>query len=439
MHYLLDIPELNVNAFRPECGRMKLYGKSDPPPAPDYTQAAKETAAGNLEAARYATQANRINQYTPYGSLEYTRTPTGEVNQSAYNQAMADYNKNLTAYNAGEDYRSPQELAMQALLKGGGFGGPDALNAPPSALTAPVRPEMDDYKTLGETWSQQMNLTPEAQKALDEQLALNTKYGEVANLGFDRARELFENPQLDTSLLPDRAMDVGQTAQQAIMSRLQPQLEQSEEQLRARLANQGIGLGSTAYGREQNLAGQRRNDLELQAALQGINLDQANRSAALQEQAYLQDRPLNLINALRSGNQVQAPQFQQFAQQATTPGANLLGAADAQYGGALDQYNAGQAQDGGMMSGLLGIAGGFFGGPMGAAAGSAVGKSFSDIRLKTNIRRIGTHPLGIGVYAYEYIFGGGTHVGVMAQEVELVKPEAVFEVAGWKAVDYGRL
>ena len=47
-------------------------GKSaSAPPPPDYAGAARETAAGNLEAARANIAANRVNQYTPYGSLEY--------------------------------------------------------------------------------------------------------------------------------------------------------------------------------------------------------------------------------------------------------------------------------------------------------------------------------------------------------------------------------
>lgn len=286
MHYLLEIPEYNPNAFRPEAGRMKLYGKSDPPPPPDYAAAAQQTAAGNLETARYQTQANRVNQYTPYGSLEYNQDPTN----------------------------------------------PDR-------------------------WTQTQTLTPQAQATLDKQLELSNLYADTASTGFGRVQELLSNPQLDMSQLPDRAIDVGQTAQQAIMSRLQPQLEQSEEQLRARLANQGIGLGSTAYGREQNMAGQRRNDLELQAALQGINLDQSNRASALQEQAYIQDRPLNLINALRTGAQVQSPQFQNYNTQGLTQGADLMGAQTQQYGNLLDITNAQNANSANTTSGLLGAAG----------------------------------------------------------------------------------
>lgn len=61
-------------------------------------------------------------------------------------------------------------------------------------------------------------------------------------------------------------------------------------------------------------------------------------------------------------------------------------------------------------------------------------------RLKREIKRIGEHPLGIGVYSYKYIWNNIPQVGVMADEVELVRPEAVITGAdGFKMVDYGAL
>lgn len=266
-------------------------GKQSAPAAPDYTAAAEKTAAGNLEAAKYATKANRVNQYTPYGNLTYAEGPDG-------------------------------------------------------------------------TWSQTQTLTPQAQATLDKQLALSDKYAQTASTGFDKVQGLLSNPELDMSQLPGRAIDVGKTAKEAIMSRLQPQLAQQDEALRTRLANQGITLGSEAYGKEMTAQGQRGNDLQLQAALQGINLDQANRASALQEQAYIQDRPLNLVNALRSGAQVQSPQFQAYAQQANTQGPNYSGAAQQQYGADMDAYNANQASSSGMMNGLFGIGMGMAGLPV---------------------------------------------------------------------------
>lgn len=365
--------DLNPLAFRKESGRLKrVFGKSDAPPAPDYAAAAQATAQGNLEATRAATQANRINQYTPYGTLTYSQTPTGQYDYDAYNKALADYNKALSSYNGQGTTQPITSLrdAFSSAISGG------TSSSGTSGGVGPIAPNLENFMKYNPDsgWSQTMTLTPEAQAALDQKLALNTKYGEVANIGFDRAREIFENPQLDMSMLPERAINVGQTAQEAILSRLNPQLQSQEEALRTRLANQGITLGSTAYNREMGLQGQRANDLQMQAALQGINLDQANRSAALQEQAYLQDRPLNLINALRSGNQVQAPQFQQFAQQQTTAGPDLLGAANAQYNAQVDAVNAQNAQSGALLGGLMGVGMGIAGLPM--AGGGSVGGNF---------------------------------------------------------------
>jgi hypothetical protein len=70
----------------------------------------------------------------------------------------------------------------------------------------------------------------------------------------------------------------------------------------------------------------------------------------------------------------------------------------------------------------------------------------SDRRLKENIVQVGTHPLGIGLYLFEYkaphrdLHGAGRHFGVMADEVEQVMPEAIRTGAdGYLAVDYGLL
>jgi hypothetical protein len=271
---------------------IRLYpGKSSPPPAPDYEAAARETAAGNREAAEFSTKANRINQFTPYGSLTYEYTPQ--------------------------------------------------LDA--------------EGKETGAGWTQRQTLTPQAQETLDRQMALSNQFADVAGIGFDRTRQIFENPSLDESKLPQRAINVGQTAQEALMSRVEPSLARDEEALRTRLSNQGIGLGSTAYEREMALQGQRGTDLRLQAALQGINLDQANRAAALNEAYAAQSRPLDLINALRSGAQVQNPTFQGFAMQQNPGGPDLLTAANQQYNAQVDAVNAQNAQSSGLLGGIAGI------------------------------------------------------------------------------------
>ena len=66
-------------------------------------------------------------------------------------------------------------------------------------------------------------------------------------------------------------------------------------------------------------------------------------------------------------------------------------------------------------------------------------KQFSDQRLKKNVVRLGTRSDGLGVYEFEYIWGGGRQIGLMAQEVAILYPEAVGESGGYMTVDYGKV
>jgi hypothetical protein len=65
---------------------------------------------------------------------------------------------------------------------------------------------------------------------------------------------------------------------------------------------------------------------------------------------------------------------------------------------------------------------------------------FSDARLKTDIQRIGTRRDGIGIYSFRFASdeSGQRYMGVLAQEVARVRPEAVVQdpQTGWLAVNY---
>lgn len=70
----------------------------------------------------------------------------------------------------------------------------------------------------------------------------------------------------------------------------------------------------------------------------------------------------------------------------------------------------------------------------------------SDRITKERIVRIGDHPLGIGLYLFDYrpgyraIWGHGRRFGVMADEVETVMPNAVStHPGGYRTVDYAML
>ena len=65
--------------------------------------------------------------------------------------------------------------------------------------------------------------------------------------------------------------------------------------------------------------------------------------------------------------------------------------------------------------------------------------SWSDIRLKENITKVGTSPSGINIYEFDYIdkkYGEGRYRGVMAQEVPNAKIKAS---NGYYKVDYSKL
>lgn len=63
----------------------------------------------------------------------------------------------------------------------------------------------------------------------------------------------------------------------------------------------------------------------------------------------------------------------------------------------------------------------------------------SDRRIKENIREVGKTNGGLPVYIYNYIGDNATHMGVMAQDVEKVNPDAVTEMNGYKAVYYNMI
>ena len=64
----------------------------------------------------------------------------------------------------------------------------------------------------------------------------------------------------------------------------------------------------------------------------------------------------------------------------------------------------------------------------------------SDVRLKRDIVLLGRLPNGIGLYRYRYVWSDQPYVGVMAQEVARIIPDAVVQAAdGFLRVNYARL
>ena len=233
--------------------------------------------------------------------------------------------------------------------------------------------------------------------------------------------------------LPSTGMNPGQSYQDAYMQRLAPQIAQSREATTAALANQGVVPGTQAYENAMRQQSMKENDLLLGATTQGFGVGQQANQQAYNQAMTNYNLPLNTLSALRSGSQVQNPSFVNSSQQATTGGADILGASQMGYNASMGNFNAQQAAQQNLNQGLMGL-------------GGAGIMAFSDIRMKENINYIGTLPNGLPFYNFEYkpefkdIAGHGKFVGVMAQEAELVQPEAVITNAdGYKMVNYGVL
>lgn len=195
--------------------------------------------------------------------------------------------------------------------------------------------------------------------------------------------------------------------------RILPQQQQQQDALRTQLINQGIRPGTTAWNAEMGRMTNANTDQMNQLALQG-------RSQAFGENIATRNQPLNEIIGLMSGTQVQAP-GSTFAQ---TP---QVGVGGVDYTGLVNQkYQADVQNHQSRMGGLFGL---------GASLIKAL--PFSDARLKTDIRRVGTLDNGLGVYSYRMKDGGPYQIGVMAQEVAEVMPDAVaIDGNGWMKVDY---
>lgn len=79
--------------------------------------------------------------------------------------------------------------------------------------------------------------------------------------------------------------------------------------------------------------------------------------------------------------------------------------------------------------------GGLLGGILGSWAGT--GFKLSDARAKEDIRKIGATDAGLPIYSYRYIGDPETHIGILAQDVRDLQPDALGpEVNGFLTVNY---
>ncbi len=207
---------------------------------------------------------------------------------------------------------------------------------------------------------------------------------------------------------------------------LDPELKSQREALATRLANQGIPIGSEAYNAEMNRLersqGDQLNALSLQSLQTGIQTAEAQRAARFNE-----------ISSLLGRTQVGAgTNFGQY--QSNYQGLDLMGAQQAELNRQNQMNIANQQAEAAVTAAQWQAAGSAIGG---------IGKAFSDIDLKTNIKFENKLINNLPIYSFEYKnskYGVGRFEGVMAQDVEKTYPEAVgINPEGYKMVDYSKI
>jgi hypothetical protein len=347
---------------------------------PDYKGVAEEQAAASKEITEQQTWANRPDQLTPWGSVQW--------------QSQAEW-----------DPTTNQNINK---------------------------------------WTQNEQLTPELQRALDAQTALQTGRSELGAGMMGRAASEF-GEEMDWSQFGGvKGLDFNPTelrgaAEDAAYDRNAMRLDQrfgsQQEQMDIKLRNQGLQPGDQLYNSQMQNLGIERNDAYERARLGATAEGRAEsgqmygqqmgasqyenqlRQQQIKEAMTQRGFSLNEINAIISGQQVSNPSFESFSQatKSETPQYNQA---------AVNQGNADQAAAEASNAGMQALGGAAMSGMM-----------LSDRRLKTNIRQIGKW-LGYPFYLFKYVWGEWA-VGVMSDEVpdEYVTQHEM----GYDMVNYARL
>lgn len=376
--------------------------KPQAPQPPNYAAAATAQGTANENSAIATNYLNQDNQVGPNGSLTYSYSP--------------------------------------------GITLADGTNIPHATATTTLSP---DQQAL---YDQTNKISQELNNAAISGIGYATN---AANQPLNMPNLAMSGPTAYTPETPDQFNSARDQVTNAYMARLQPQMQQQQQQLNSQLASQGINLGSEAYKNAQFNLGQQQNDQRDAALLSGDQEEQnlfndalqgnqlsynqglasnqfQNQAAgqALQQEAFGQTQPLNVLNALRSGNQYSLPQFGNVSGGSSIQPAPVYQATADQYNAQMQAYQQQMQNYSSMLSGL---------GSLGGAGMSFIpGFGLSDRRLKTNIQLIGTRSDGLNLYSFDLF--GQPSVGVMADEVAIHRPDALGPIVrGYSTVNYGVL
>jgi len=233
-----------------------------------------------------------------------------------------------------------------------------------------------EYNPIGDNrYEQRVRLSPEQQAAYDKDVQMNAQLQDVGLQGLGYVQSALNKPlsfdQMQQLQSPGQIQQAASdAAYQNAMRYTEPRLQRQQAGLESQLANQGITRGSEAWNaamadaeaNKANIYGQAQNQAYLQGlqgAQQAYGQGLGTRQQQIAEAQTLQQNPINMLNAVRTGSQLQSSQMPQVG--TSSPATlDLLNAttAQGQYGQGL--YNAQMAARGAQIQGVGKLAGGFF-------------------------------------------------------------------------------
>ena len=327
-------------------------GKPDAPTPPNPVATAAAQTGTNVSTAVANSFLNNTNQVTPTGNLNYNVTG----------------NYGWTDPSTGQTYQIPTFTATQTQTP---IGQQTQAQSDQTKLNMATMGNQQSA-SISNWLSQPMNLSnapgagdaqnilnvPGAQTSYDPGGAIQTSLGDYGQ----QQTTFGDAGNITSSYGPDNFSSDRQNVQDALMARMNPQLDIEKQGIQQQLADQGIRPGSQAYNAAMMSYGQQANDARYGAISQAgqeqqrmmdMAAQQAGFQNAAQQQAYTQaqgrgqfanDAQQNNYNqALGAGTFANAAQGQQNTQNAAGAAFNNAGLAQ-QLAQQQSGFNAQNAQ-----------------------------------------------------------------------------------------------
>lgn len=340
-----------------------MHSPSVPQP-PDPNVVAKAQGDANIAAAQATGAMNRINQVTPFGSLTYTQNPGGTgagggFDSDAYLKANPDVAAYINAHPPGSvgytDAQTHYNLFGKNEGRPLGVGQPSGLDPNGFTQTLTLDPRVQDI--INSQLATSAGLEGATQGALgrvNDTLDQGIDYGSMPQLG--DASSLGANlpayqqydptgfgamPQFDGSGTPglpvadDAARKNAEDASyRQLTSRLDPQYQQQEDQLRTALMNRGMVEGSEGWKQQMDQFNRGKTDAYQTAMNSSIGLGDAEQQRmfdmGLQSHNTGMQDALSRFNTQLAGRQQGSAESQiadqmAMAQRAQQANENLMG------------------------------------------------------------------------------------------------------------------